>query len=685
MKPSLRSIAALALCAGAVCAAAAAPKPAHPAAGSDVLAAHRNTAVSPAADFFEYSNGLWLQQHPIPASENSWGIGREVQNETYARLLTISQSAAGAHAAPGTEAQKIGDFWATATDSVLGEHVGLVPLRSELDRIDAVRDVAGILDATFAQLPLGTGAFFGLRVGQDQKASDVIAVGLGQGGLGLPDRDFYFKPDSNSMRVRAAYPGHVQKMLELATPAAAARRGAGTAVVAFETALARVSRTRADRRDPEKNYNKLGVGDVTAKLTPSVDWSSRLPALGLTNVTYIIVGQPEFYTALDSLLHATPVEVLKDYMRYHLVSAYADYLGGAVEAEDFAFYGTILSGQQVQRPRWKRALDAEENALGMVLGKLYVKEYFSPQAKERYSRMVEDIRTAYRDRIGRLDWMSDATKQKALDKLAKVGKKVGYPDKWKDYSALTIGRESWAANMMSASRWQFADRVSKFGKPVDRTEWNMTPQTYNAYYSPSNNEIVLPAAAFAIPGVSDANADDAMTYGYAAASTIGHEITHGFDDQGRQYDASGNLKSWWTPEDETRFKARAQRIIDQFDAYEPLPGMHINGRASTGENIADLGGVLLGLDAFKKTAQYKEGESIAGLTPTQRFFLGYALSWMDQTRREMLAQRLLSDVHAPAKWRVLGPLANVPEFYAAFGVKPGDPMWRPDSTRVSIW
>jgi putative endopeptidase len=314
-----------------------------------------------------------------------------------------------------------------------------------------------------------------------------------------------------------------------------------------------------------------------------------------------------------------------------------------------------------------------------------VQQYFSAAAKLRYSDLVENIRTAYRQRITRLDWMSDATKQKALAKLAKVGKKVGYPDKWKDYSALSIGRSSWATNMMSAARWRFQDRLNRWGKPVDRAEWHMTPQTYNAYYSPSNNEIVLPAAIFIVPGLRDEDADDALVYGYAAAGTIGHEITHGFDDDGRQFDADGNLMNWWTDEDIAKFKQRSERMVQQFDAYQPLPGMHINGKASLGENIADLGGVLLGIDAFKKTKQYQDGKPLAGLSPMQRYFLGYALGWMSDIRKENLARRLMSDVHAPAKWRVNGPLSNVPDFYQAFGVKPGDPMWRADSVRVSIW
>ncbi|MGH7740725.1 MAG: M13 family metallopeptidase [Candidatus Eiseniibacteriota bacterium] len=649
---------------------------------SDVLASHLDTSTNPAVDFFQYANGGWLKAHPIPPSESSWGIGNVIQDETYQRLRLISEQAAASQSPGGSEAQKIGDFWATALDSALAERQGLAPLQAELDRIDGAKDLNGLLDVAFSQLSLQTGVMFLLYVGQDQKHSDVNAVQVLQDGLGLPDRDYYFNSDENSVRARTEYPKHVQGLLDLS---GASVPGAGDSVLAFETRLAGVSRKLEDLRDPEKNYNKLATGEITSKLTPSIDWPKRLTTLGLQKVDSVIVGQPEYLSGLDAQLKNTPLPVLKQYFRFHLISGYAEYLGHSLAEQDFAFYHRVLSGQQEPRARWKRALDAEEEAIGMVLGKLYVKQYFSEAAKKRYSDLVEDIRTAYRERISRLDWMSDATKQKALAKLAKVGKKVGYPDKWKDYSALTIGRESWAANMMNASRWRYQDRLNRWGKPVDRAEWHMTPQTYNAYYSPSNNEIVLPAAIFIVPGVKDEDADDALVYGYAAAGTIGHEITHGFDDDGRQFDADGNLKNWWTEDDVARFKQRADRMVQQFKSYEPLPGMHINGEASLGENIADLGGVLLGLDAFKKTRQFREGKSIAALTPLQRYFLGYALGWMSDIRKENLARRLMSDVHAPAKWRVNGPMANVPDFYQAFGVRPGDPMWRADSVRVSIW
>jgi len=477
---------------------------------------------------------------------------------------------------------------------------------------------------------------------------------------------------------------HLGRMFRLLGADEAAAKQSATQVMAFETALAKVSRPLADLRDPEKNYNKMAPSELTTKHTPAIAWDTRLAAWKLSAPT-VIVGQPEFFDGLQSLLAKTPVPVLRDYLRVHLADEYASYLSQAFDDEHFDFYGRTLSGQAQQKPRWKRALRAENGALGMILGRIYVKDYFSEASKQRYNTMVEAVRTAYGERIDQLDWMSPATKAKAHEKLAAVTRKVGYPDKWKDYSKLTIGRDSYAQNMMRAQRWAFDDMLSKYGKPVDRTEWEMTPQTYNAYYNPSNNEIVLPAAQFMIPGFADSEIDDAVVYGYVAASTIGHEITHGFDDEGRQYDAKGNLLDWWTKQDAERFNQRAQVMVKQFNAFEPLPGLHINGQASLGENIADFGGIMIGLDAFKKTAQYQKGEKVAGYTPLQRFFLGYALGWLSQQREARLRNSLLADVHAPAKYRVNGPLSNVPDFYDAFGVKPGQPMWRPESQRVKIW
>jgi putative endopeptidase len=650
----------------------------------DFLAAHMDTSVDPGVDFFQYANGAWLKAHPIPASEAAWGIGNEVDDELYARLRGISESAAAQAAARGSDQQKIGDFWATAMDAAQADRVGLHPLDTEFARIDAITSPAGVLDAVFAFKPIGVRSLFRIGIAQDDKDSAAMAVQIHQGGLGLPERDFYFNPEAGVAKIRAAYVDHIARTFQLLGRDPAAAQTAAAKVMAFETALATASRKLEDLRDPEKNYNRMTPAEFTARYTPSIDWSARLAAWGL-HPSYVIVGQPEFFAAEDKLLRETPVPVLQDYLRYHLVDDYAQYLTSAADAEYFDFHGRVMSGQQEQRPRWKRALDEENDAMGMVLGRIFVKQYFPEASKQRYTAMVEAIRGTFHDRIERLDWMGADTKAKALAKLASVTPKVGYPDTWKDYSALVVGRDSYAANVMAAQRWQFQDNLAKFGKPVDRSEWDMTPQTYNAYYNPSNNEIVLPAAMFMVPGVPDAQVDDAVAYGYVAAGTIGHEITHGFDDQGRQYDAQGNLSGWWTAQDSERFNTAAQRMVEEFNAYEPLPGLHINGKASLGENIADYGGLLLGLEAFKKTAQFKQGEPIGGLTPTQRYFLGYALGWMSQQREERLRQRLLSDVHAPAKWRVLGPMSNIPEFYQAFGVKPGQPMWRPAQERVRIW
>lgn len=569
-------------------------------------------------------------------------------------------------------------------DAAKASRLGLSPLQAELQRIDTIQNTGAVVETCFAWQPLGVTTVFGLSVGQDEKQSDVMAVHLSQDGLGLPERDFYFNEEKGVAKIRVEYVAHIKRTLKLLGRTEAEAKVTAAQVMEFETALAKASRKLEDLRDPERNYNKLTPAELTLKYTPSIAWNDRLRGMGLRADT-VIVGQPEFFTGLEGLLNGTPASVLQDYLRFHLVSEFAPFLGRTFEDEHFAFYGKVLNGQKEPRPRWKRVLDAQEGAMGMVLGRIFVQEYFPVATKQRYVNLVEAIRAVYRARFDRLDWMSAETKAKAQIKLAAMTAKVGYPDKWKDYSTLVVGTNSYAENMMNASRWHFQDMVSKYGKPVDRTEWGMTPQTYNAYYKPENNEIVLPAAAFTIPGIADADVDDAVAYGYAGASTIGHEITHGFDDEGRQFDAKGNLADWWSATDDANFKQRAEVMAKQFDAYSPLPGLHINGKASLGENIADYGGVLLGLDAFKKTEQYRKGEKIAGLTPIQRFFLGYALGWLSQEREASLRRNLLSDVHAPAKWRVLGPMSNIPEFYEAFGVKPSERLWRPADARVKIW
>jgi len=503
--------------------AAAAPPPD----AAEPLSADVDASVDPGVDFFGYANGTWLKAHPIPPAEAYWGIGKVVQEDLYGKLRAISEEAAARHdAAPGSDTQKIGDFWTTAMDEARAEQLGMTPLAEEFALIDGVKDAAGAIDAAFALQPVGVDAFFDFEISQDEKRSDVLAIHLWQGGLGLPERDYYFNSEEGTAKVRQEYVAHIERTLRLLGADPAAASAGATQVMAFETALAQVSRKLADLRDPQRNYNKMTPEELTTRFTPSIAWDSRLKAWRL-DAAYVIVGQPEFYAGLESLLKQWPAAVLRDYLRYHLISSYANTLNKAVDDENFSFYGMVLRGQQEQRSRVKRVLDAEDRALGMILGHSFVAEYFPETAKRRYVAVVEAIRTAYGERIDKLDWMSAATKRRAREKLAAVTPKVGYPDHWKDYSALTIGRVSYADNVMHAARWRFQDAVSKFGKPVDRTEWEMTPQTYNAYYNPSNNEIVLPAAQFTIPGMKDADVDDAFVYGYAAASTIGHEITHG--------------------------------------------------------------------------------------------------------------------------------------------------------------
>jgi len=665
-------------------AVAPSPPPAETLPKSDVVAANIDASINPGEDFFSYANGAWLKSHPIPASESSWGIGEEVREELYVKLRSISEKAVAASPPAGSDDQKVGDFWSTAMDEAKAQQLGLSPIRAELDRIAAIKDLNDAIGEAFALQPLGVDTLFGFGIGQDAKQSDVMAVYLGQGGLGLPNRDYYLSADPDIAKTRAAYLVYLANMFQLLGAGETDASAKAAKVMAFETDLAKHSRALADLRDPQRNYNKMAPADLSHKYIPSIDWSARLKSINL-EPSYVIVGQPEFFSSLQALLKRTDVDVLRSYLRVHLATSYASFLDPKIDQVHFAFYGQVLTGQKEQKPRWKRALETENRALGMILGRVFVKEYFPESSKHRYESLVETMRTSFGQRIDRLDWMSPATKAKSHEKLTSLVKKVGYPDKWKDYSLLTIGRTSYADNIMRAQRWNFADQLSKFGKPVDRTEWEMTPQTYNAGYNPSNNEILLPAAQFDIPGFADADVDDAVVYGYAAASTIGHEMTHGFDDEGRQFDAAGNLKDWWTKDDAKKFEQRANIMVKQFNAFEPLPGTHINGKASLGENIADYGGLLIAIDAFKNTDQYKKNEKIAGFTPMQRFFLGYALSWIYEEQEALLRQGLLSDVHAPPKWRVNGPLSNIPEFYEAFGVKEGQAMFRPDAQRVRIW
>jgi putative endopeptidase len=648
---------------------------------TDILAANMDTSVSPADDFFSYANGGWIKRTPIPDAESGWGIGNLVQDEIYERLKIINEKAIAENAASGSIAQKIGDFWKTGMDTTAIEKEGLKALAPDLKTIEGISNAEQLMTVTAALHRKGINGLFSANVTQDDKQSDRMALRFDQGGLGLPNRDYYFNTDERTLKVKAAYKIYMQKTFAQLDSNTALKNT--EAVFALETKLAKASRKLSDLRDPYRNYNKMSWEGMN-KIAPNINWNEYAKNTGVNKVDSVIVGQPEFYTALNNEIKLTPIAVWKGYLQLRLIQSSAAYLDKQTYNNLFEFRKT-LTGAKEPRARWKRVLDAEEGAIGEALGQLFVKEYFNENAKKRYIDIVENMRTAYKERMSKLAWMSDSTKQKAYEKLAKITQKVGYPDKWKDFSSLHIDNGPWVLNMQRSNEWWHQYEVNKLGKPVDRTEWEMTPQTYNAYYNPSNNEIVLPAGIFAVPGYRDEQLDDALVYGYAAASTIGHEITHGFDDQGRQYDAEGNLKNWWNKKDEEEFSKRTSLIIKQYNEFNPVDTLHINGEATQGENIADLGGLLIGIDAFKKTQAFSKNEKIGGLTPMQRYFMGYALGWLYQIRKERLANAVMTDVHSPARERVNGPVVSIPEFYEAFGIKPGDKMYRPDSVRVHIW
>jgi putative endopeptidase len=643
-----------------------------------------DSTVKPQDDFFLFTMGKWIKNNPIPAAEKSWGIWSKVNEENYLRLKSINEEASSKNAEQGTNWQKIGDLWTTGMDTVAIEEQGIKPLQPEFDKINAISDINSLVTEIGHLQSIGSSPFFDAGISQDEKNSEKMALHIGQGGIGLPDRDFYFDTSARNKNIRTEYVNHVKKMFALMGDDSTTANTNAATVMRLEISMAEKSRKLEALRDPYKNYNKVGLDGLT-KLTPSVDWKSLIAASGISSIDSVIVGQPEFFAGMEDLLKKNNLADWKTYLRWNLINTFASELSKPFDKQNFYFYGTVLNGTKEQRARWKRVLDMEGRLMGFMLGQLYIERYYSPSIKARYDKMVDNVVDAYHERIDKLPWMSDSTKKKAHQKLNTVMKKVGYPDKWRDYSSLKIDRSSYVANVIAGRKWYNDYQIAKLGKPIDRTEWDMTPQTWNAYYNPSNNEIVLPAAAFIVPGLADSCVDDAIMYGYAAGSTIGHEITHGFDDEGSQFDEKGNLKEWWSATDRKNFISRTKGIVKQFSDYVILGNIHLNGDAEQGENIADLGGMLLGLDAFKKTEQYKEGKTIGGFTPVQRYFIGFALSWYGKIRDESLATSAKTDVHAPNFYRVNGPVVNIDEFYQAFNIKPGDKMYRPENLRVRIW
>lgn len=650
----------------------------------DELVQHIDSSVRSGDDFFMFANGRWFAQNPIPSSERSNGIFRTINDTINATILQICQTAAGSTNDKGSLKQKIGDYYYSGMDTVSIDKAGIAPLQEYFTEIDQMKTFDDVMKVAAHIHRISASPLFGLYVNSDDMISSKNAVFLSQGGLGLPDRDYYFNTDERTKKVREAYPEHLKKMFELSGFDEKKATDAAADVYAVEFALAKVSRKMEDLRDPFKNYNKTSVKELQEKLN-NVPMQTFFSGLGMNLPDTVIVGQPEFFTYLNLASRQFGIEVWKNYLRWHLLRGLAPYLNTDIEKQNFSFYGTLLNGVKEQRPRWKRVVEDTDGQLGELVGQIYVEQYLPKGTKEKLMEIGNAVKEVYRKRISGLDWMSDATKTKAITKLDAMIMKVGYPDKWKDMSALEVDKASYVGNVIRANSWHFDYMKNKYGKPVDRTEWNMTPQTYNAYYNPSNNEIVVPACNITVPGYEKTLADDAILYSIIGGSTFGHEFTHGFDDQGSKYDQFGNLNNWWTSEDSIRFYAKTGAVVNQYSHYLVVDSLYINGDMTQGENIADIGGVAMGLEAFKQTKQFKENQIIAGLNPMQRFFLGYAYAWMVNMRPEALATRVLTDVHSPAKFRVIGPLVNMPEFYTTFGVKAGDKIFLPENERVHIW
>lgn len=639
--------------------------------------------VSPSKDFYQFAVGGWVKNNPIPDDQTRWGSFSILAEENNKQLRKIVEAAAAnKNWAKGSPEQKIGDFYATGMDSVRIEKDGYKPIIADLKAIDGLKNKKE-LTKFLAEMHLrGTGALFNFFVRDDAKKSSMNAPYLSQGGLGLPDIEYYTKDDNRSKEIRGKYLQHVTNIFKLIDIDSESAAKYSQIILDIETKLAKASNTRLENRDPEKVYNKMTIENLK-QIATNFEWDLYFQNMGVENINLVIVSQPKFIAAMAQTINQIPMVEWKIYLKWNVILDAASTLSSPFVNERFDFTQKFLAGSKAMPPRWKRIIGAVNGAMGELLGQIYVKEYFSQGAKERAQKIVATLLVSMGESIKGLEWMSDDTKEQALIKLSKFGVKIGYPDKWKDYSELNIERDSYYKNLERARRWARKVNLSKIGKPVDRLEWGMTPQTVNASYSPTKNEITFPAAILQ-PPFFDQSADDAINYG-AMGAVIGHEISHGFDDQGRKFDASGNIKDWWTKEDADKFKARAQKLIDQYNNFVVIDTFKVNGALTLGENIGDLGGLTISFTALKKTDQFKKGEEIDGFTPAQRFFLGWAQVWATNSRPEALKLQVKTDVHSPSIQRVNGPLQNLPDFFEAFDVKPGDEMRSPDDKIVKIW
>ena len=644
--------------------------------------ANFNLNTRPQDDFFEYANGTWLKNTPIPATEARWGSFNELQEFNQKALKVICEEVVAKPSVKGSIQQKVGDFYAAGMDSATIEKAGIAPLKPYLDRIDKLRNYLDLLAYITEEYAAGNGSLFRFYGGLDAKNSTAFVPQIGAGGLNLPDRDYYLKDDDRMKKVRAAYETHIFNVFRLLGDSEAKAKTAVADIMRIETAYAKARLSRVERRDPDKTYNKMTIADLE-KICPQMRWADFMAKVVKSAKTdYAIVSEPNFLKEVSNQLKNSQLDDWKSYLRWNTAKGALPFLSKAFVEEDFKMQ-QALSGQKEMQPRWKRVSNMTDNVLGEALGQLYVEKHFKPEAKARMVELVGNLMKVYEKRITALDWMSPETKTKALGKLSTFVRKIGYPDKWQDYTPLSIDRsKSYLDNVIAAQKFAFNDNMSRIGQPVDKTRWGMTPPTVNAYYNPTQNEIVFPAGILQFPFFNN-DADDAFNYGGIGA-VIGHEISHGFDDQGRKFDLNGNLTDWWTADDAAKFTVKTDMVVDQFNNYKVLDTMRVNGKLTLGENIADLGGLAVAYEAFNTySPQAKSNQKIDGFTPNQRFFLSWAQVWRSKYRDEAQANQIMTDPHAPGKFRCNGPLTNMPEFYEAFGVKEGDKMYRPG--RVRIW
>jgi putative endopeptidase len=675
------------LLAGATSAYAAEPAKMIASSASTVLLSGINSKYNDASvkaqdDFYRHVNGTWLKTSEIPADRSSAGAFIDLREAVIPRLHAMTEALSKQHAKQGTDAQKIADLYASFMDTAKIETLGLKPMQGDFDKVNSLTDKKQI-PAFIAYLNLiSVGAPFDIGIHQDNKDSTKYVLDVGQSGLGMPDRDYYLNNDDAKLKeTRAKYLAHIEKMLTLAGDKSPAKNA--TDILALETELAKIQWTKVELRDPIKAYNKIELGELDT-LTPGFDWTSYLTALGAQGkLTSLMVSQPSYLTGFNKALQETSLDTWKSYFRWHLLSSTASQLPKAFDEEHFAFYGTTLSGTPSQEARWKRGVRLADAGLGESLGKLYVEKYFPAQSKEKMEKLVSNLLLAYKQSIDTLDWMSPETKKEAQAKLSTFMPKIGYPSKWRDYSALQITKGDAVGNLRKTRMFASKVELNKLGKPIDREEWGMTPQTVNAYYNPEMNEIVFPAAILQAP-FFDAKADDAVNYGGIGA-VIGHEISHGFDDQGAQYDGKGNLRDWWTKEDHEKFAVKTAALVKQYSSFSPIPGYNVNGELTLGENIADNSGLAIAYKAYKLSLGGKPAPVIDGLTGDQRFFMGFAQVWRGKMRDATMIVRLKTDPHSPGEIRANGTLRNMNGFYESYGVKAGDKMYLDPKDRVSIW